>query len=490
MDARLTDKDLRELEERGISLQQMEGYEKDLKQGFPFVSLFANAEKGKEIRSYNQGEIDEKRAQYVKNGDLEVVKFVPASGAATRMFKDLFAAINQGDFAKPVSEFFKNLPKFAFSDRLLGKANIDLKQEYTDDEKTNILETLLLPDGLNYGQLPKGSIAFHSYPDGNRTAFEEHFYEAKLYAVKRGKSAIHFTIPAEQKQELDAYLNELKEHLSQKLNIDFTIETSIQKPETDTPALYRESEEWARKENDELLFRPAGHGALLENLNQINADLIFVKNIDNVVPDRSKDITAKYKELLAGVLLEIQKMSFKLLEDYENGSFDSDRARIFLKETFSLRTDALGDEELVALLNRPIKVCGMVKNQGEPGGGPFVVQEDGKTSLQIVEKAQIDLNNENQRSILETATHFNPVDLVLGVRNYKGEKFDLLEFRNPKTGMRVEKTLEGKPIFALELPGLWNGAMYYWNTVFVEVPIETFNPVKTVLDLIRPAHLS
>ena len=485
----MTNIDLRELKERGISTKQMESYEKDLKDGFPFVSLYANAEKGKEIRSYKDEEIVQKRAHYVENEDLEVVKFVPASGAATRMFKDLFAALNQGEFTESVSEFFEKLSKFAFYDRLLQVANMELKQEYTNQEKTAILRALLLPEGLNYGQLPKGSIAFHSYPDGNRTGFEEHFYEAQLYSVKSGKSKIHFTIPAEQKQELDEYLNELSERLSQKLKVNFTVETSVQKPETDTPAIYRESGKWARKENDELLFRPAGHGALLENLNQINADLIFVKNIDNVVPDRSKGLTARFKELLAGVLLEIQKISFKLLEDYESGSFDTAQAKAFLKDTFALRTDSLNDRELVALLNQPIKVCGMVKNQGEPGGGPFIVQEDGNTSLQIVEKAQIDLKSESQRSILETATHFNPVDLVLGVRNYKGEKFDLLKFRNPKTGMRVEKTLEGKPIFALELPGLWNGAMYYWNTVFVEVPIETFNPVKTVLDLVRPAHL-
>lgn len=486
----MTDKDLQELEQRGISIQQMENYEKDLKRGFPFVSLYANAEKGKEIRSYDEKEIVLKRAHFVENDDLEVVKFVPASGAATRMFKDLFAALNQGEFTESVSEFFEKLPKFAFYDRLLQVANVERKQEYTNQEKTTILKTLLLPEGLNYGQLPKGSIAFHSYEEGNRTAFEEHFYEAQLYAAKNGKATIHFTIPAEQKPELDRYLNDLKDRLSKKLKVDFAIQTSIQKPETDTPAIYRESEDWARRENDELLFRPAGHGALLENLNQINADLIFVKNIDNVVPDRSKGLTARYKELLAGVLLEIQKMSFKLLRDYENGSFDKEQARTFLNDTFALRTDALNGEELFALLNRPIKVCGMVKNQGEPGGGPFIVQEDGNTSLQIVEKAQIDLDDQNQRSILETATHFNPVDLVLGVRDFKGQKFDLLKYRNPKTGMRVEKTLRGKPIYALELPGLWNGAMYYWNTVFVEVPIETFNPVKTVLDLARPAHLT
>jgi len=486
-----SDSDIRDLNRRGITREQMESYKKDLKQGFPFVTLYDNAEKGRDIRSYGQNELDNKRAKYTEKSDLKIVKFVPASGAASRMFKDLFAAMNEGSFGDSATEFFENLSKFAFCEELLHTAGLELKDEYSVDEKTAILKALLLPEGMNYGQLPKGSIAFHSYGENDiRTAFEEHFYEAKLYAAKNGSAIIHFTIPAEQKEQLDTYLNELKNHLSKKLGVDFAVQTSVQKPETDTPAMFRYTVNWARLEDDSLLFRPAGHGALIENLNQIDADVIFVKNIDNVVPDRSKGQTARYKELLAGVLLEIQKTAFDLLKAHDEGSFDAERAREFLKESFSLNTANLSDKELVELLNRPIRVCGMVKNQGEPGGGPFVVQEDGHTSLQIVEKAQIDLNKESQKSTLETATHFNPVDLVLGVRNYKGDKFDLLKFRNPRTGMRVEKTLEGKPIYALELPGLWNGAMYYWNTVFVEVPIETFNPVKTVLDLVRPAHLS
>jgi hypothetical protein len=486
-----SDSDLQDLKRRGITKKQMEAYKRDLEQGFPFVNLYANAEKGRDIRSYGQGETDDKRAGYTEKGDLEIVKFVPASGAASRMFKDLFAALNEGAFGNAAAEFFENLSKFAFCERLLDTAGLELKEAYTHQEKLEILKALLLPDGMDYGQLPKGSIAFHSYGENDiRTAFEEHFYEAKLYAVKNGKSVIHFTVPAEQKKELDEYLSELKEHLSKKLEVEFTVQTSVQKPETDTPATYKETGNWARLEDDTLLFRPAGHGALIENLNQIDADVVFVKNIDNVVPDRSKWQTARYKELLAGVLLEIQKTSFEFLRASDAGTFDAESAREFLKESFSLRTDSLNQDELIDLLNRPIRVCGMVKNQGEPGGGPFIVKEDGKTSLQIVEKAQIDLDDDSQKSLLETATHFNPVDLVLGVRDYKGRKFDLLKFRNPRTGMRVEKTLQGRPIYALELPGLWNGAMFYWNTVFVEVPIETFNPVKTVLDLVRPAHLS
>jgi len=491
MKANLKDSDLSNLKNRGIDSDQMEAYRKDLEQGFPYVSLHANATKGKEIEYYDSQELNNKRKTYSERSDLEVVKFVPASGAASRMFKDLFAALNDGEFNEASSVFFRELENFAFFDQLIKESGLGKKEDFSSEEKVKILKTLLLPEGMNYGQLPKGSIEFHSYEEGrNRSAFEEHFYEAKLYAQKNGKAHIHFTIPADQKDELDECLLGLSKSLSDHLAIDFTVKTSIQKPQTDTPAIYKESGDWARLEDGSLLFRPAGHGALLENLNEIDADLIFVKNIDNVVPDRSKDETARYKELLAGVLIEIQDETFQFLKNWELGNFDSDRAKTFLKEKFSLNTNSLNDHELANLLNRPIRVCGMVKNQGEPGGGPFIVQENGNTSLQIVEKAQIDLENESQKAILETATHFNPVDLVLGVRDFNGNKFDLLEFRNPKTGMRVEKTLQGKPIYALELPGLWNGAMYFWNTVFVEVPIETFNPVKTVLDLVRPAHLS
>lgn len=491
MKSNLRDSDIPKLKEKKINPEQMIAYRQDLEQGFPYVNLHSNATIGKEIRRYDPAQLNSKKTVYTKRDDLKVVKFVPASGAASRMFKDLFAALNDGESNEAVSTFFTELHKFAFFDRLISESGVSKKESYTDEEKVKILETLLLPEGMNYGDLPKGSIEFHSYEEGrNRSAFEEHFYEAKLYAEKDGKAQIHFTIPADQKAELDECLVGLSQSLTKSLDVDFTVHTSVQKPQTDTPAIYIESGDWARMEDGSLLFRPAGHGALLENLNEIDADLIFVKNIDNVVPDRSKAETATYKELLAGVLIEIQDKTFKFLEDWETGNFNSNEAKTFLEETFSLNADSLSNQELVELLNRPIRVCGMVKNQGEPGGGPFIVEEDGKTSLQIVEKAQINLENEAQKSILETATHFNPVDLVLGVRDFKGNKFDLLEFRNPKTGMRVEKTLQGKPIYALELPGLWNGAMYFWNTVFVEVPIGTFNPVKTVLDLVRPAHLS
>jgi len=491
MKTNFKDSDLEELKSRKVNLDQMERYRKDLEQGFPFVSLYANAEKGSEIKFYEADEIEEKRSVFHNRSDLEIVKFVPASGAASRMFKDLFAALNDQQFGKPAQLFFENLKQFAFSEELLQKAGIELKKDYSEDEKIQILKKLLLPEGMNYGELPKGSILFHGYNnERNRTAFEEHFYEAKQYAEKNGKGTIHFTLPSEQKSDLDSFLSQVNQRLSKELGVEFRIETSVQKPETDTPAIYRDSQEWARLDDGSLLFRPAGHGALLENLNEIDADMIFVKNIDNVVPDSKKGPTTRYKQLLGGVLLEVQDRTFQLLRNWDDGTFNSDEAQEFLKETFSLSVDNLGIDELVDLLNRPIRVCGMVKNQGEPGGGPFIVEEEGSTSLQIVEKAQIDLEKESQRSLLETATHFNPVDLVLGVKNFKGEKFDLLKYRNPKTGMRVEKTLQGRPIYALELPGLWNGAMFYWNTVFVEVPIETFNPVKTVLDLVRPAHLA
>ena len=491
MSTKFTEADLEDLKSRNIRPGQMDDYKADLINGFPFVKLQSNALLGREIQTYDPDEIDLKCKHYENRQNLAVVKFVPASGAASRMFKDLFAALNSEELNDSANQFFRDLELFAFSDKLLDKSGIEKKENYSVQEKRKILATLLLPDGLNYGQLPQGSIEFHSYKNNkNRTAFEEHFYEAKSYATQNGMGFIHFTLPAEQKAELDTYLDGVKDVLSAELEINFEVQTSIQKPETDTPAIYIDNQDWARLEDGSLLFRPAGHGALLENLNDIDADLIFVKNIDNVVPDRSKAETARYKKLLAGVLLEFQDRVFEFLRDSESGCFDSETARKFLSESFFVDTTSLSDDDLIGLLNRPIRVCGMVKNEGEPGGGPFIVEDEGKKSLQIVEKAQIDLGSESQNSLLKTASHFNPVDLVLGVKNYKAQKFDLLKYRNAKTGMRVEKTLRGKPIYALELPGLWNGSMYDWNTVFVEVPIETFNPVKTVLDLVRPAHLS
>ncbi|HKL03568.1 MAG TPA: DUF4301 family protein [Cryomorphaceae bacterium] len=482
--------DIEFIASKNLDAADMENYFNQLQEGFPPIIIHKNAEIGREIKSFDDGQMEVLRRKYREAKDLKVEKFVPASGAASRMFKSLFQAMESGDFNK-IDHFFEAIETYAFGDELLKRAGFSkMEKPKTDEEKRKVLKVLLLPDGMDYGAQPKGMIAFHRYSDEEkRTAFEEHYHEAAQYAAPSGVANIHFTIPAEKKAEVESHLSALTDCLSRALGVHFSIETSVQKPSTDTPAINVNSKKWVRTDDGQILFRPAGHGALIENLDEINSDIIFVKNIDNVVPDTKKETTVEYKELLAGVLLDVRDEMFELRRELDKSDDLLAEAKAFIKTWFNEEVDGLNAEGIKALMDRPIKVCGMVKNQGEPGGGPFVVKEEnGRTSLQIVEKAQLDLSDPEQERLLKTATHFNPVDLVLGVLNYKGEAFDLLRFRNEKTGMRVEKTASGQEIYALELPGLWNGAMYYWNTIFVEVPIETFNPVKTVFDLSREAH--
>ena len=419
-----------------------------------------------------------------------MLKFVPASGAASRMFKELFSFLSDGKVSTKVQSFLTEIEEYPFYHKLLSGISVDEDDVLTEDQRKQLISYMLNKDGLNYGGLPKGMILFHKYPDGHtRTAFEEHFHEGVLYASKSGKVRIHFTVPDDAREIVETHLESLKGCLSEMFKVDFIIETSIQKPSTDTPAIDKESNQWVLLENGSPLFRPAGHGALLENLNDLDADLVFVKNIDNVVPDRLKQITVENKELLAGILLEVQDRLFQFCEDYQNGVFNRDDCVDFIQKWFYGDYSNYSNEDLFRLMNRPLRVCGMVKNEGEPGGGPFLVAEaKGEPSLQIVESAQINPGDQNQQEILRSATHFNPVDLVLSIKDYRGEKFPLRKFRNDDTGMVVEKTHSGHEIKALELPGLWNGAMHYWNTIFVEVPIETFNPVKTIFDLRRPNH--
>lgn len=482
--------DVESLNKRGISPEKFEEYYGILKSGYPFISLSASCTADKEIKRFGSSDRNELRELYRNADNLKVLKFVPASGAASRMFKDLFTALESGKFSENVNQFFDTIRDYAFAEELLKRAGLEQKVAFAQDDKLKILQTMLLPQGMDYGSLPKGIIKFHKYSDGHvRTAFEEHFHEAAMYAQKNQICHLHFTVPAENMELVNAHLKSLNNCLSRNFNMAFTVDTSIQKTSTDTPAIYADSGEWVRLENSEFLFRPAGHGALLENLNDLDADLIFIKNIDNVVPDRLKPITVEYKELLAGVLLKTQKVIFKFLHAIDTDAFERSECASFISEWFNCDISSFSILEIKNLLNRPIRVCGMVKNEGEPGGGPFIVNDDdGITSLQIVEGAQIDMDDSTQAGIAKTATHFNPVDLVVGTKDYRGAKFNLLDFRNNNTGMVVSKNYQGKNIRALELPGLWNGSMHYWNTIFVEVPIETFNPVKTVFDLRRENH--
>lgn len=489
----LTDSDRALLDEKGITSEQLASYRRDLESGFPPMKIVANATPGQGIHLFSEREEKEFELEYRTRKGVNVIKFVPASGAASRMFKDLFAYLNEDTLSDATEMFFRDLEKYPFYERL--RQTVGLTPDMTDTPagRKRILRGLLLEDGMGYGQLPKGSIAFHRYDDGTtRTAFEEHFHEGAMYAANaaRGVVRIHFTLPAEGRDAIHNLLDEVSHSVGEFFDVKFDIGTDVQKPSTDTPAIDAETGEWARDENGDLLFRPAGHGALLDNLDDIDADVVFVKNIDNVVPDRLKGITVTYKELLGGVLLHVRNEMFRHLNDADANRLDREACSRFLARWFERDFSQSSAEELYDFMNRPLRVCGMVKNEGEPGGGPFFVQDGDHPSLQIVEKAQIDLDDPEQYSIFKEATHFNPVDLVLSVKDHRGHAFDLKKYRNPDTAMVVDKTHRGRPIKALESPGLWNGAMHRWNSIFVEVPIATFNPVKTVFDLVRENHLT
>lgn len=489
--------DKNQIAEKGIDVEKVQSQLNRFKKGFAPVNITKAAKVGEGIISIPNEEVDAFQKIY-ETAAVEVLKFVPASGAASRMFKALFAFLEDFDGTessfesisseeKKVAQFFQHIDQFAFYgelDRLIqekrGKTISEAKKEYKHDE---IARILLTDEGLNYGNLPKGLLSFHSYGHETRTPVQEHLYEGVAYARKSNQINIHFTVSAE---HLSAFENHIQLAIAQ-LDTDskFSITYSTQKPETDTIASTPSFEPF-RDEGGKLLFRPAGHGALLQNLDALSADLIFIKNIDNVVPDRLKAETIRYKKALAGVLLTYQERTFDLLNRNDAGEDILDAGRKLLEE---MGVRGFSDSEIPDLLNRPIRVCGMVKNEGEPGGGPFWVKRGSKMeSLQIVESAQIDQSNPAQRKAFNEGTHFNPVDLVCGVKNYKGEKFELLNYRDEEAGFISEKSYQGKKLLAMELPGLWNGAMAHWNTLFVEVPLITFNPVKTVTDLLKPTH--
>ena len=358
---------------------------------------------------------------------------------------------------------------------------------------------MLFPDGLNYGNLPKGLLLFHSYEEGNRTPVGEQMTEGTLYAKdKNGVVNIHFTVSEEHKELFELLVAARRLGYELKLGAKFRVSYSVQKPSTDTLAVDMENNPF-RDEGGSLLFRPGGHGALIENLNDIDSDFIFIKNIDNVVPDRLKESEALYKQLLGGVLVKMQQRAFGYLGELTSGKCSNGKLQEILKFTenelcITSSDKSFANEEelrnyLIAKLDRPFRVCGMVKNEGEPGGGPFIVENpDGTASLQILESSQIDINDARAVDAFKHGSHFNPVDLVCGVKCYKNNKFDLTQFVDKNTGFISQKSKNGKELKALELPGLWNGAMSDWNTIFVEVPVSTFNPVKTVNDLLRLEH--
>lgn len=503
----LSEKDLRQISLRGITEEQLDGQLKSISEGFPYLRLKSAASVDNGISEFSDWE----RAAFVsrwnsyKSEGHDILKFVPASGAASRMFKNLFAFLS-APYDKPETDFekkfFDDIKKFAFADELsavcLKNKGKDIDGLIAEGDYKSVVSNLLNPEGLNYGQLPKGLLLFHSYPDGARTPMEEHLVEAALYAKSNGEANVHFTVSHDHLELFKAYVAKKVDKYEKKYSVKYNISFSEQKPSTDTIAANPDNTPF-RNDDGSLLFRPGGHGALIENLGELDADVVFIKNIDNVVPDRLKGDTVEYKQIIAGVLVTMQQRAFDYLQLLDTGKYSHDQLeeiiRFVQKDLFCRKDDIkhLEDAELVIYLrkklNRPMRVCGVVRNVGEPGGGPFVAyNQDGTTSLQILESSQIDTSNAEYVKMFEQGTHFNPVDLVCALKNYKGEKFNLKQFVDPRTGFISNKSKGGKELKALELPGLWNGAMSDWSTIFVEVPLSTFNPVKTVNDLLRDQH--
>ncbi len=512
--------DLHQFLKKGITKEQVEKQIDNFNKGFPKIRLESPATIDNGILQIDDAELEcyeelcDKASQ-----TLSFLKFVPASGAASRMFQTLFHFLNTYENTneayleflsnkEPESafNFFNELENFAFYGDLRNlfiEKSLDFDKMMDKNQFKEILSALLNQEGLNYGNLPKALLQFHKYGDGNRTAFEEHLVEALNYTKDgTGNANIHLSISEDHKKAFEDCFEKNRHFFEEKYKGTLNLSYSVQKSSTDTIAVNLKNNAF-RDEDGNILFRPGGHGALIENLNDLNADLIFIKNIDNVVPDRLKGITHKYKKAIGGILLEIRSDLFSylhLLETTEHPKQEIlDEILTFLEKKLCIKHPPqcrkMSNKELKKYLfdklNRPIRVCGMVKNEGEPGGGPFWTHNnDGSVSLQIVETSQIDQKNAEQKRIFKKSTHFNPVDLVCCTKDYKGNKFDLLKYVDSKTGFISQKTYSGRKLKAMELPGLWNGAMSDWNTIFVEVPPTTFNPVKTVFDLLRIEHRS
>lgn len=502
-----TAEDLVLFEKKNIPAERVARQLNDFREGFPFLKLAGSASVDKGIFRLSEAEefaCLESWEHYLK-GEHLIQKFVPASGAASRMFKDLFEFLENPE-DKPLKpfeiKFFNEIRRFAFYSELnnacLKNEGLDIEGLLNKGAYKAVVQNLLGPGGLNYGALPKGLLRFHRYGDECRKAVVEHLVEGALYArSSTGIVHVHFTVSPEHLALFEQEIKDSAPAVENACGVRFDISFSEQKASTDTVAA--DAENMPFRENGKILFRPGGHGALIENLNDLDADVVFIKNIDNVVPDRLKDTTVKYKKILAGLLVKIQERAFGHLKMLESGFYTHDQLLEvihFVQHELCTRNPEiknLEDSELVlylkSKLNRPIRICGMVRNEGEPGGGPFwAYNQDGSISLQILESSQIDLNDPEKKSMFEQGTHFNPVDLVCALRDSHGKRFDLRAHVDHQTAFISSKSKSGKELKALELPGLWNGAMSDWSTLFVEVPALTFNPVKTVNDLLRNEH--
>ncbi|MEH6512194.1 MAG: DUF4301 family protein [Maribacter arcticus] len=507
----LTENDEKQLREKGISKEKVIDQVNTFKEGIPFVQLKNAAVIGNGILKFTEAEEKELIKLYdSKLEDLDILKFVPASGAASRMFKALFnflevynpeeetlEAYFERTNDKDLKVFSEGLERLPFYKKVIE--SLQNHNGSTGKKVHRFVSELMGENALNYGFYPKGLLPFHDYKDVAATPFEEHLKEGALYASSNGKAKLHFTVSEQHEEMFKDEFTHAGPRVSKDTGLEYEIAYSFQKSSTDTLAVDMDNKPF-RNDDGTVLFRPGGHGALIENLNDQDADIIFIKNIDNVAVMKDAKAVADSKKVLAGILLKVQKKAFDYAEQLDRGDLSDaniSKIKAFLKEHLNVRFtknfDSKSTLEKTGILkdkiNRPIRICGMVKNEGEPGGGPFwITNAKGEVSLQIIESAQIDMENEQQENIMKNSTHFNPVDLVCGVRTYKGEKFDLLKFVDDKQGFITGKTKDGKELKALELPGLWNGAMAFWNTIFVEVPLVTFNPVKSVVDLLKDSH--
>lgn len=506
----LSKEDIEQIKEHGISEEDVNKQIDNFIYGFTSTCLVKPATIGDGIRQYEDEDIDKFISIYEeKKTYLNILKFVPASGAATRMFKDLYKFLDEykNEEETPLSSFpstettINNIEKFAFFnllDNKMKEAGLNIKDCKKDKDYKTIIEYLLTDKGLNYGKYPKAWILFHKYNKGRLTAFEEHLEEANNYCKSNKETNIEFSISKLHSKGFHSFKKNIVPYYEKRNNIKYNIEFSFQQHSTDTIAVNNDNSIAHDKENN-IIFRPSGHGALINNLNKIDADIIFIKNIDNVC-SKYKDISCRYKELLAGVLLASkQKINSLLmrLEKQELSKQELVSIANMIKNQLNLpninnytefKTLKQYKKYLIDFLNRPIRVCGMVKNNGDVGGGPFFIKKDDKISLQIVEASQVNRKDKKQNDIFLSATHFNPVDLVISTKDYRGKKFNLLKYVDYSAGFISEKTYEDLTIKVQEKPGLWNGAMSNWLSIFVEVPIETFNPVKTVNDSLKEAH--
>lgn len=504
----MTPENLEYIKAKGMTPGQVEEQLQRFVTGFPYLTIKDAARVGAGIMRLTSAEEDaaiNRWQQYLDHGG-EVTKFVPASGAASRMFKALFEYVDGGtDELKPgspVAVLIEKIDELPFLpelrtavEKLYGKS---LDEMLKDGRNRDVIAAIVKPEGMNYGGLPKGLLKFHSYPEGSRTPVEEHLTEgAQSAANSKGVVNLHFTVSTNHRKLFEEKLSEVVPATEARTGVKFNISMSEQKPSTDTIAVNPDNTPFI--EDGHPLFRPGGHGALIENLNDIDSAVVFIKNIDNVVPDSRRGDTIRYKKVIAGLLLEVHDKIEQYLVALDQKTYTPDTIKeilAFMTDTLNIThagAESLDDDAVVDYirrkLQRPLRVCGMVRNEGEPGGGPFLAYNpDGTASPQILESHQVDTSREDYREMMASATHFNPVDLVCYIKDVHGKKFNLPQYVDPATGFISSKSSHGKELRALELPGLWNGAMSDWNTVFVEVPISTFNPVKTVNDLLRPAH--